>query len=204
MTRKTSRNDKTWKRKMIETTSEEEPDIPISQTLLPPNANSTRMLIRTIHSNMCNVRYAPYSGRYHLPQLMCASLIDVFVIQSNPTRAAGPHVGTDPVSVRFHDPTGCPSLSATNANSGYRLHNTYWIYQIAYAFGSANRRGDFRTDTGSVPTCRPAARVGLGLDFGVPFRYLVSNSRDFLVRQTKIKTADSFLWESTVGVRGGS
>ena len=61
-----------------------------------------------------------------------------------------------------------------------------------------------RTDTGSVPTCGPAARVGLGLDFGVPFRYLISNSRDFLVRQTKIKTADSFLWESTVGVRGGS
>ncbi|EHO69502.1 hypothetical protein HMPREF9140_01376 [Prevotella micans F0438] len=47
-----------------------------------------------------------------LPQLMysspigvCASSIDVFVIQSNPTRAAGPHVGTDPVSVRLHDPT---------------------------------------------------------------------------------------------------
>ncbi|EHO69511.1 hypothetical protein HMPREF9140_01385 [Prevotella micans F0438] len=47
---------------MIETTSEEEPDIPISQTLLPPNANSTRMLIRTIHSNMCNVQYAPIPG----------------------------------------------------------------------------------------------------------------------------------------------
>ena len=37
---------------------------------------------------------------------VCASPIDVSVIQSNPTRAAGPHVGTDPVSVRLHDPTG--------------------------------------------------------------------------------------------------
>ena len=140
-----------------------------------------------------------------LVRLMYSSLIDVFVIQSNPTRAASPHVGTDPVSVRLHDPTRMPLvglLSATNANSGCRLHNTYCIYQIVYAFGSQNRRGDFRTDTESVPTCGPTARVGL--DFGVPFRYLISNSRDFLVRQTKIKTADSFLWESTVGVRGGS
>gem|GEM_PF-2444732 len=47
---------------MIKIPSEEEPDISVSQNPPPPNTNSTRMLIRTIHSNMCNVQYAPIPG----------------------------------------------------------------------------------------------------------------------------------------------
>jgi len=42
----------------------------------------------------------------------------------------------------------------------------------------------------------------IDVDFGVPFRYLISNSRDFLVRQTKIKTADSFLYGNRRSVLG--
>ena len=49
--------------------------------------------------------------------------------QRMPTRAEGPHVGTDPVSVRL------------SVNSVYRPHNIFRpVVRV-------------RTDTGSVPTC---------------------------------------------------
>ena len=52
-------------------------------------------------------------------------------------RAEGPHVGTDPVSVRLR------------ANSVYQPHN---IFRPVVPV---------RTDTGSVPTCGRSARVGV-------------------------------------------
>ncbi|EHO69510.1 hypothetical protein HMPREF9140_01384 [Prevotella micans F0438] len=152
-----------------------------------------------------------------LAQLMFSSSIDVFVIpiQSNsgcrPACRDRPRVCPSPllvVFVRFHDPTRmllvvfCLPPTPTRATDCI----THIGFIKSHMPSVRRTEGVILSDRhGVCPyTCGLQPELALGLDFGVPFRYLISNSRDFLVRQTKIKTADSFLWESTVGVRGGS